>query len=65
MAARRLGAVAFSVDGYVFRWPTVGVSPELSSHYEKGCAVWPLPDIKAAGAVPMKAILEGLTGAAH
>ncbi len=60
MAARRFGAAAFSVDGYVFRWPTVGAAPDLSACYEKGCTVWPLVDIKAAGAVLAKAILEAL-----
>lgn len=62
MAARRYSAAAFSIDGYVFRWPTVGASPDLASHYEAGCEVWPLEEIKAAGGVLMRAILECLAG---
>ena len=60
MAARRFGAAAFSIDGYVFRWPTMGIAPDLSSHYEQGCQVWPLADIRAAGAVLAKAVFAAL-----
>jgi hypothetical protein len=62
MAARRFGAQAFSVDGYVFRWPVAGVPPDLAAHYLQGCQVWPLSDLKAAGGELVKAVTEHLLG---
>lgn len=60
MAARRHGAAAFSIDGWLFPWPAAEGSPELSSHYMHGFQVWPLAGLKAAGAALARAMTEAL-----
>jgi len=57
MAARRFGAFALAIDGYVYKWPTEA-APELASFYKEGSRVWDLDEIKATGADFVKALMN-------
>jgi len=58
MAVRRYGALALTVDSYVYKWVDEGVIPDLSSYYQYGSEIWPLEDIKACGQSIVKALME-------
>jgi len=55
---RQYGALSMSIDGYVYRWPIKGKSPDLSSYYNLGSKIWGLKDIKACGAEFIKALVQ-------
>lgn len=56
--ARRFGALSICVDGYVYKWHKHNVIPNLASFYEHGSQVWPLEDIKAAGAAYVRGLVD-------
>lgn len=57
MAARRYGALALAIDGYVYKWPGEA-APDFTSHYKDGCRIWDLCSIKATGAEFARAFLD-------
>jgi hypothetical protein len=55
---RRYGALSMSIDGWIYKGLPEGKAPDLSSRYHSGHTLCSLEDIKACGALFVKALVE-------